>query len=72
MTFSLFPFLIRRSITLVGEKERKVLKEVVKNAKFPVKNRVISSGTVGKRISYCAPLSAGGLNLLPNFKKGGA
>lgn len=30
-----------RSITLVGEKERKMLKDVVKNAIVPVKNRII-------------------------------
>ena len=33
-----------RSITLVGEKERKFLKDVVKSAKCPVKSRVISPG----------------------------
>ena len=33
-----------RSITLVGEKERKLLKDVIKSAKCPVKSRVISSG----------------------------
>ena len=33
-----------RSVTLVGEKERKVLKEIVKKAKNPVKSRVIPPG----------------------------
>ncbi|XP_065676333.1 probable ATP-dependent RNA helicase DDX27 [Hydra vulgaris] len=37
-----------RSITLVGEKERKMLKEVVKNAKIPVKNRILSTEVVEK------------------------
>ena len=33
-----------RSVTLVGEKERKTLKAVVKRAKYPVKSRVIPAG----------------------------
>ena len=33
-----------RSITLVGEKERKVLKEIIKQAKTPVKSRIIPPG----------------------------
>ena len=33
-----------RSVTLVGEKERKVLKEVVKQAKLPVKSRIVPTG----------------------------
>lgn len=37
-----------RSITLVGEKERKMLKEVVKNAQIPVKNRIISTEIIEK------------------------
>jgi len=37
-----------RSITLVGEKERKLLKELVKTAKMPVKNRIISSDVIDK------------------------
>jgi len=37
-----------RSITLVGEKERKMLKDVVKNSKIPVKNRVMSPDIVDK------------------------
>ena len=37
-------YMLCRSITLVGEKERKLLKDVVKSAKCPVKSRVISSG----------------------------
>ena len=35
---------IKRSISLVGEKERKVLKEIVKQAKRPVKSRTIPPG----------------------------
>lgn len=35
-----------RSITLVGEKERKMLKDVVKSAKCPVKSRVISTEVI--------------------------
>jgi hypothetical protein len=35
-----------RAITLAGEQERKLLKEVVKKATLPVKSRVIPSGTV--------------------------
>ncbi len=33
-----------RAVTLVGEKGRKVLKEVVRQAKVPVKNRVLPPG----------------------------
>lgn len=33
-----------RSITLVGEKERKILKEIIKQAKTPVKSRIIPPG----------------------------
>ncbi len=33
-----------RSISLVGEKERKILKEIVKQAKRPVKSRIIAPG----------------------------
>ena len=33
-----------RSITLVGEQDRKVLKEVVKHARAPVKSRIIPAG----------------------------
>jgi ATP-dependent RNA helicase DDX27 len=36
------------SVTLVGEKERKVLKEVVKQAKCPVKSRVVPSEVIAK------------------------
>ncbi|XP_057291978.1 probable ATP-dependent RNA helicase DDX27 isoform X2 [Hydractinia symbiolongicarpus] len=39
---------VGKSITLVGEKERKMLKEVVKNAHVPVKNRIISQEVVLK------------------------
>ncbi|GFS20140.1 ATP-dependent RNA helicase DRS1 [Elysia marginata] len=37
-----------RSVTLVGEKERKVLKEVVKLAKAPLKTRIIPPDVVSK------------------------
>ena len=33
-----------RAVTLVGEKERKVLKDIVKRARNPVKSRVIPQG----------------------------
>lgn len=33
-----------RSITLVGESERKLLKEIVKKAKLPVKSRIVPPG----------------------------
>ena len=36
--------LVCRSVTLVGEKERKLLKEAVKRAKCPVKSRIVPSG----------------------------
>merc|ERR1712142_37339 len=37
-----------RSITLVGEKERKALKDVVKNARVPVKNRIVPIDVIDK------------------------
>ncbi|KAK3799134.1 hypothetical protein RRG08_051409 [Elysia crispata] len=37
-----------RSVTLVGEKERKVLKEVVKLAKAPLKTRIIPPDVISK------------------------
>ncbi len=33
-----------RSVTLAGERERKLLKEIVKKSKNPVKSRVIPQG----------------------------
>ena len=36
--------IICRSVSLVGEKERKILKEIVKQAKHPVKSRIIAPG----------------------------
>ena len=33
-----------RSVSLVGEKERKMLKEIVKQAKRPVKSRILAPG----------------------------
>ena len=33
-----------RSVTLVGEKERKLLKEVVKKARTPLKTRIVPQG----------------------------
>ena len=36
-----FNICVVRSVTLVGEKGRKVLKDVVKQAKYPVKSRVV-------------------------------
>ncbi|BFZ13504.1 hypothetical protein BsWGS_16543 [Bradybaena similaris] len=37
-----------RSVTLVGEQERKVLKEVVKQAKTPLKTRIVPQDVVSK------------------------
>lgn len=37
-----------RSVTLVGEKERKLLKEIVKQARHPVKNRIVSQEMIKK------------------------
>ncbi|XP_066936709.1 probable ATP-dependent RNA helicase DDX27 [Clytia hemisphaerica] len=37
-----------RSITLVGEKERKMLKDIVKNSNIPVKNRLMSPDVIAK------------------------
>lgn len=37
-----------RSVTLVGEQERKMLKEVVKNAKTPLKTRIIPQEVIAK------------------------
>ena len=37
-----------RSVTLVGEKGRKILKEVVKQAKVPPKSRVMSLSVIEK------------------------
>ena len=37
-----------RSVTLVGEKGRKILKEVVKQAKVPPKSRVMSLSVINK------------------------
>ena len=37
-----------RSISLVGEGERKLLKEIVKQARSPVKSRVIAQETITK------------------------
>jgi len=47
-----------RSVTLVGEKERRYLKEVVKQATIPVKSRIIPSEVITKfrdRISKLEP-----------------
>ena len=35
---------IFRSVTLVGEKERKILKDIVKKARNPVKSRIVPQG----------------------------
>ncbi|GFU51821.1 probable ATP-dependent RNA helicase DDX27, partial [Trichonephila clavipes] len=41
---------VGRSVSMVGEKERKLLKEIVKKAKIPVKNRVIPPEIIQKYI----------------------
>jgi len=38
-------------VSLVGEKERKLLKEIVKLAKTPVKSRIVATGE--KEIDFC-------------------
>ena len=38
-------------MTLVGEKERKFLKDIIKQARNPVKSRVIPQGKVNKYLS---------------------
>ena len=38
---------LHRSVTLVGEQERKLLKEVVKKAKTPLKTRIVPQGMAG-------------------------
>lgn len=43
MIFTFFVW-VCRSISLVGEKERKILKEIVKQAKNPVKSRILPPG----------------------------
>jgi len=45
-----------RSVTLVGEKERKVLKEVVKQAKTPLKTRIVPQEVVSKFCSRIADI----------------
>lgn len=45
-----------RSVTLAGEQERKLMKEIVKQSKGPVKNRVIPTEIIGKYISTCSKL----------------
>lgn len=39
-----FSFALSRSISLVGERERKLLKDIVKLAKTPVKSRIVPPG----------------------------
>lgn len=39
---------VDRSVTLVGEKERRVLKDIIKHANTPVKSRVVPQG------NFCA------------------
>ncbi|OQR80349.1 putative ATP-dependent RNA helicase DDX27-like [Tropilaelaps mercedesae] len=49
---------VGRSVSMVGEQERKVLKEIVKKARTPVKQRVIDSqviATFKERIESVAP-----------------
>ena len=36
--------LFYRSVTLVGEKERKILKDIVKKARTPLKTRILPQG----------------------------
>ena len=37
-------FVLSRSVSLVGERERKLLKDIVKLAKTPVKSRIVPPG----------------------------
>ena len=45
-----------RSITLAGEQERKLMKEIVKQSKGPVKNRVIPPEIINKYVQNCLQL----------------
>ena len=47
---------LSRAVTLVGEKGRKVLKEIVKSAKCPPKNRVIPGEVIEKYKSKISSL----------------
>ena len=42
-----------RSVTLVGEKERRLLKDIVKKAKTPLKTRVVPSGIYQQHHDIC-------------------
>ena len=53
MGIEIFIFSVCRSISLVGEKERKMLKEIVKQAKTPVKSRILPPG---QWVGLCVPL----------------
>ena len=46
----MFSFL-SRSVSLAGEKERKMLKEIVKRARNPVKSRIVPQGNVSNILS---------------------
>ena len=45
-----------RSITLAGEGERRIMKEIVKQSKGPVKNRVVPPEIISKYVLTCAQL----------------
>lgn len=45
-----------RSITLAGEQERKTMKDIVKQSKGPVKNRVIPPEIISKYVQTCSRL----------------
>lgn len=45
-----------RSITLAGEQERKLMKDIVKQSKGPVKNRVIPPEIISKYVQTCSQL----------------
>lgn len=55
-----------RSVTLVGEKERKMLKEVVKHAKTPLKSRIVPPGIL--RPLFLKSLTLG-LNCYIDYKE---
>lgn len=51
--FSTIPF---RAVSLAGESDRKLLKEVVKDAPCPVKSRVIPQGKRQSFVGVCVDL----------------
>ena len=53
-----------RSITLAGEQERKLMKDIVKQSKGPVKNRVTPAEIISTYVPTCSQLKATGTRFL--------